>query len=197
MRERPGEAAATIAVLRPGDLPAVAALHACCFDEPWRPELIGRIAQAPGGFGLLWRGEGEPLGFVLGRSNGARGEVLSLGVAPAARQRGVARALMNAAIESVSRRGLRTLYLEVAEDNDAALQPLPGPGVRPGRPPARLLHQAGSRGRGCAHAAPGNCARYGRRGVIPQAGRGAQNRFLIGGVSLPLIARETPSAMAV
>ena len=117
MRERPGEAAATIAALRPGDLPAVAALHACCFDEPWRPELIGRIAQAPGGFGLLWRGEGGPLGFVLGRSNGARAEVLSLGVAPAARQRGVARALMTAAIESVSRRGLRTLYLEVAEDN--------------------------------------------------------------------------------
>ena len=121
MRERPGEAAATIATLRPGDLPAVAALHACCFDEPWRPELIGRIAQAPGGFGLLWRGEGEPLGFVLGRSNGARGEVLSLGVAPAARQRGVARALMKAAIESVSQRGLNTLHLEVAEDNDAAL----------------------------------------------------------------------------
>lgn len=122
MRERPGEAAATIAVLRPGDLPAVAALHARCFDEPWRPELIGRIAQAPGGFGLLWQSEGKPLGFVLGRSNGARGEVLSLGVAPAARQRGVARALMNAAIEGVSRRGLRTLYLEVAEDNDAALR---------------------------------------------------------------------------
>ena len=121
MRERPGEAAATIAALRPGDLPAVAALHACCFDEPWRPELIGRIAQAPGGFGLLWRGQDGPLGFVLGRSNGARAEVLSLGVAPAARQRGVARALMTAAIESVGRRGLRTLYLEVAEDNEAAL----------------------------------------------------------------------------
>ena len=121
MRERPGEAAATIAALRPGDLPAVAALHAGCFDEPWRPELIGRIAQAPGGFGLLWRGQDGPLGFVLGRSNGARAEVLSLGVAPAARQRGVARALMTAAIEKVGRRGLRTLYLEVAEDNEAAL----------------------------------------------------------------------------
>ena len=121
MRERPGDAAATIAALRPGDLPAVAALHACCFDEPWRPELIGRIAQAPGGFGLLWRGQDGPLGFVLGRSNGARAEVLSLGVAPAARQRGVARALMTAAIEKVGRRGLRTLYLEVAEDNEAAL----------------------------------------------------------------------------
>ena len=121
MPEHPDVAAAPIGAIRPGDLPGVAALHACCFDEPWRPELIERIARAPGGFGLLWRNGGEPLGFILGRSNGARGEVLSLGVAPAARQRGVARALMNAAIDGVSRRGLRELYLEVAEDNDAAL----------------------------------------------------------------------------
>ena len=122
MPERACATAAPIEAIGPGDLPAVAALHAHCFDEPWQPELIGRIAREPGGFGLLWRNGGEPLGFVLGRSNGARAEVLSLGVAPSARQRGVARALMNAAIERVSRRGLRTLYLEVAEDNDAALR---------------------------------------------------------------------------
>ena len=122
MRERPSVAAAPIKAIGLGDLPAVAALHARCFDEAWQPELIGRIAQAPGGFGLLWRNGGEPLGFVLGRSNNARAEVLSLGVTPSARQRGVARALMNAAIDGVSRRGLRTLYLEVAEDNDAALR---------------------------------------------------------------------------
>ena len=112
--------AATIAEIREGDVAAVAALHARCFDEPWQPALIGRIAQAPGGFGLLWRSEDEPLGFVLGRSNHARAEVLSLGVAPSARKRGIARALMKEAIGRVSRRGLRELYLEVAEDNAAA-----------------------------------------------------------------------------
>lgn len=114
-------ASAPIAEMDEGDLPAVAALHACCFDEPWQPALIGRIAQAPGGFGLLWRSGEAPQGFVLGRTNHARAEVVSLGVAPSARQRGIARALMHAAIERVSRRGLRELYLEVAEDNAAAL----------------------------------------------------------------------------
>ena len=113
-------AAASIAEIREGDLSAVADLHACCFEEAWRPELIGRIAQAPGGFGLLSRCEDEPLGFVLGRTNHARAEVLSLGVSPVARERGIARALMKAAIDQVSRRGLRALYLEVAEDNTAA-----------------------------------------------------------------------------
>ena len=120
MRDRVAERA--IEAIRPPDFAAVSALHARCFEEPWQPELIGRIAQSPGGFGLLWRRDDEPLGFVLCRTNGSRAEVLSLGVAPAARQRGVARALMNAAIDTVSRRGLRTLYLEVAEDNDAALR---------------------------------------------------------------------------
>ena len=120
MGDAPAIAAASIAEIREGDFSAVAALHACCFDEAWRPELIGRIAQARGGFGLLCRCEDEPLGFVLGRTNHARAEVLSLGVAPAARERGIARALMKAAIDRVSRRGLRALYLEVAEDNAAA-----------------------------------------------------------------------------
>ena len=120
MRERPAIAAATIETIRQCDLPAVAALHARCFDEPWRPELIGRIAAGPGGFGLLWRCEGEPLGFVLCRTNGARGEVLSLGVVPSARKCGIARALMRAAIEAAGEGGLRALHLEVAEDNEAA-----------------------------------------------------------------------------
>ena len=122
MPEQTDFAAAPIEAIRPDDLPAVAALHAHCFDEPWQPELIGRIARTPGGFGLLWRNGGEPLGFVLCRTNGSRGEVLSLGVAPAERGRGIAHALMRAAIHRVSRRGLCTLYLEVAEDNRAALR---------------------------------------------------------------------------
>ena len=113
-------ATAAIAEIREGDVAAVAALHARCFCEAWQPALIRRIAQAPGGFGLLWRSEDEPLGFVLGRCNHARAEVLSLGVAPPARKQGIARALMKEAIDRVSRRGLRELYLEVAEDNAAA-----------------------------------------------------------------------------
>ena len=121
MDDSPAAAAASIEEIHEGDVAAVAAIHACCFDEPWQPALIGRIAQARGGFGLLWRGGEEPQGFVLGRTNHARAEVLSLGVAPVARERGIARALMLAAIQRVSLRGLSELYLEVAEDNAAAL----------------------------------------------------------------------------
>ncbi len=113
-------AAAPIEEIRQHDLSAIAALHARCFDEPWRPELIQRIAVGPGGFGLFARRDGQVQGFVLCRTTGIDGEVLSLGVAPSARNRGIARSLMNAAIEAVRNRGLRNLYLEVAEDNIVA-----------------------------------------------------------------------------
>ena len=120
VREAPAGAAASIETIRQTDLAAVAALHARCFDERWQPELIARVAVGPAGFGLLWRHEGEAQGFVLCRTNDARGEVLSLGVAPGARQRGIARALMTAAIDAAGERGVPALYLEVAEDNAAA-----------------------------------------------------------------------------
>ena len=121
---RVGEPAALgttpIEAIRQADLAAVALLHARCFDEIWQTELIGRIAAGPGGFGLLWRHRGEARGFVLCRTTGTRGEVLSLGVEPSARKCGIARALMDAAIETAGRRGLRALTLQVAEDNDTA-----------------------------------------------------------------------------
>ena len=140
-----------------------------------RRAVAARVDRAyragPGGFGLLWRGQDGPLGFVLGRSNGARAEVLSLGVAPAARQRGLARALMIAAIERVSQRGLRTLYLEVAEDNRRRAGPVPGPWVslQVGRR-ASYYARPEARGRGCAHAAPGDTCQWNpvRRGAGPR-----------------------------
>jgi ribosomal-protein-alanine N-acetyltransferase len=107
-------------VIRSYDLAAVASLHALCFDEPWRPELIRRIIEGPGGFGLFARVDGAVLGFVLCRTTGSDGEVLSLGVTPAERNRGIARSLMKAATDAARDRGLRHLYLEVAEDNTSA-----------------------------------------------------------------------------
>ena len=49
-------------------------------------------------------------------------ELLSIGVAAAYRQRGVARALLRASMERCQRTGARTMFLEVAVDNTAAQQ---------------------------------------------------------------------------
>lgn len=102
------------------DLAAIAALHALCFDEAWQPHLIERILSAPGAFGFLVQREGRVIGFVLCRTADKEGEVLSLGVSPEARRRGVARALMEAAVAHALELGIEHLFLEVAEDNQAA-----------------------------------------------------------------------------
>jgi ribosomal-protein-alanine N-acetyltransferase len=104
------------------DLPAIATLHAVCFEDAWRLQLLRRIFSVPGTFGLSSRQENEIVGFVLCRSSGGEGEVLSLGVAPAARRFGIARALMESAIIHAVKRGLGALFLEVADDNEAARQ---------------------------------------------------------------------------
>jgi len=66
--------------------------------------------------------EGEtPLGFILVRAVAGEAEILTLAVAPAFRRQGAARALVEAVAVEASRRGARTLFLEVAEDNPAAI----------------------------------------------------------------------------
>src|SRR5579885_2491071 len=73
-----------------------------------------------GGFGWLAWEEEEPAGFVLVRDLGTECEILSFGVIARWRRRGIARALLQTAIDEAARRGLPSLVLEVAVDNEPA-----------------------------------------------------------------------------
>lgn len=48
------------------------------------------------------------------------GEILTVGVVPAARRRGIARQLLHALLDEARRRGAREMFLEVRVDNAAA-----------------------------------------------------------------------------
>ncbi len=74
----------------------------------------------PGAFGFLATEEDQPVGFVLCRRAADEGEILSMGVVPEERRRGLGRRLVAAALEAASAAGAESLYLEVAEDNRAA-----------------------------------------------------------------------------
>jgi len=104
-----------------GAAEALAILHGACFpDDPWEAGALTRIMALSGGFGwLAWEGQ-EPAGFILVRDLGNECEILSLGVAPRWRRRGIAQALLQTAIAEAARRGLPSVVLEVAIDNDAA-----------------------------------------------------------------------------
>lgn len=108
------------------DAPVLAALHAACFpDEPWDTQALRRLMAMPGAFAVLALEGTEvdaptPLGFVLGRRAADEAEILSLGVLPGARRRGVGSSLVAAGCEAAAAAGARRLHLEVAADNEPA-----------------------------------------------------------------------------
>jgi len=99
----------------------LAILHCACFpDDPWTAEALARVLALSGCFGwLAWEAE-TPTGFVLVRDLGDECEILSLGVAPRWRRRGIGLILLQAAAAESRRRGIFSLVLEVATDNTAA-----------------------------------------------------------------------------
>lgn len=110
-----------IAPIPEGAAEPLAALHRACFpDDPWEAGALARIMALAGGFGwLAWEGP-DPVGFILVRDLGNECEILSLGTLPRWRRLGIARELLAAAIAEARRRGLPSLVLEVAIDNEAA-----------------------------------------------------------------------------
>ncbi len=128
----------TLAGIRPAtlaDAPLLAALHAPCFpDEPWPTEAMAGFLESPGVFGLIGGtdpAEPEPArGFILGRIAADEAEVLTLAVLPEARRTGLGGRLLERALAWAVACGVRTWFLEVAEDNPAALALYRGAGFR-------------------------------------------------------------------
>ena len=105
----------------PDDLAALAQLHAACFPAAsWSPQALALLLAQPGTIGLLADGGGQLLGFLLLRRAADEAEVLSIGVAAAARRQGLAAALVSAGIAWLGPATSR-LFLEVAADNAAAV----------------------------------------------------------------------------
>jgi [ribosomal protein S18]-alanine N-acetyltransferase len=98
------------------DTAPLAALHAASFPDSWDSTAITALLATPGTFAFH-----HPEGFVLTRIAGDEAEILTLAVAPAARGRGLGRALLQAAIICAQSRGAVTMFLEVGVDNPAAL----------------------------------------------------------------------------
>jgi ribosomal-protein-alanine N-acetyltransferase len=97
-----------------------AAIHRRCFAEPWTPSAMTEMLGMPGSFGWI-AGEGYPVGLILCRGAADEVEVITLGVLPAARGRGVAGRLLDAAMTAAREAGAAAAFLEVAEENAAAL----------------------------------------------------------------------------
>lgn len=109
--------------VREADLSRLAQLHAACFpDDAWSSSALATVLAMPGADGRVFcRDDGTLCGILLEQCLGPDGEILTLGVAPAARRCGVARALLGDLIVRAKAAGVQRLLLEVAADNVAAL----------------------------------------------------------------------------
>lgn len=112
------------------EAPAMAAAHAQAFTPSWREDEFEDLLEGAGIFGFLATQGETPLGVVLVRVAAGEVEVLTLGVAPHARRRGVAKALMAAALGAAARAGAMEAFLEVAVDNAEAAALYAGLGFR-------------------------------------------------------------------
>ncbi|MFW5834086.1 MAG: GNAT family N-acetyltransferase [Pseudomonadota bacterium] len=113
----------------PFDLGRLARLHRLCFDDAWSRSDLAQLLALPGGFGLIARSPGfhrlgidtrRVLGFGLCRVVRDESELLSIGIAPDVRGRGLGSWLLRACMEHCHALGAERMFLEVAVDNAAA-----------------------------------------------------------------------------
>ena len=120
---------------------SLAAVHAEAFDAPWDAAAFAGLADQPGVDVIA-----EPDGFILIRTAADEAEVLTLAVRPAGRRQGLGRRLLDRAVAAATARGARSLLLEVADDNAAALGLYATAGfVEAGRRPRYYARPDGSR----------------------------------------------------
>ena len=100
---------------------AMAAVHAQAFGvKAWREDEFDDLLEGEGVYGFL-ADDDAPLGLILCRIAAGEVEILTVGVGSEIRRRGVGLALMLAALHIAREAAAAEAFLEVAVDNDGAI----------------------------------------------------------------------------
>jgi ribosomal-protein-alanine N-acetyltransferase len=114
-------------------VPRLAALEAVSFPDPWAEDSIAAEVEGPGTLVLAAVDAlaAPPIAYAAYRALGGEAELLRLAVAPAARRRGAARALLATGRRHLAGFGCQTCFLEVRSDNSAAIALYESEGFHP------------------------------------------------------------------
>lgn len=116
----------TVTRAGPHDPISMAAIHRSCFAKPWDEAAMAQFLTSPETLCLVGStadsSGGTMGGLLIARKAADEAEILTFCVAPACRNAGLGRALLEAAISELRAAGARQLYLEVDEGNEAALK---------------------------------------------------------------------------
>ena len=105
------------------DAALLARLHRECFEEKW-DETSVRSLFANSATQVFVAGDAaanELQAFIMIQTYADESEILTLGTVPEARRKGLAKALLIHAARHAAEYGARTMFLEVAQTNQAAL----------------------------------------------------------------------------
>jgi len=117
-----GENTLGIRVCENGNIPEVLSILARSPEAAqWSEQAIASALAANPGHHLVGIVGGQIAGFISGRHIGVEGEILNLAVKPEFRRQGVALALVRVILGRFHRDGVRQVFLEVRESNDAAI----------------------------------------------------------------------------
>lgn len=87
-------------------------MHALCFERPWNEKAFSDLLCLPTTRAYL-----NDEAFVLFSVCADQAEILTLGVVPQARKKGVALALLNFSIENLKKEGIKEIFLDVNINN--------------------------------------------------------------------------------
>lgn len=122
-------------------IPALAALEAACFSDPWSAAALAEELTNPAAVFLVAVDAERVLGYVGMHHVADEGYIANVAVDPAARRQGVARCLLAALTDYGRAHNLYRLTLEVRVSNAPAIALYEGDGwVRDGVRPAFYSH---------------------------------------------------------
>jgi [ribosomal protein S18]-alanine N-acetyltransferase len=107
---------------RPRDAATMAALHAASFRRGWSEDEFRSMLGDQAVLGHRAMQGGRLAGFIISRMAADESEILSVAVAVSAQGRGLAGRLLHLHLRRLAGLGMRTVFLEVGEDNVPAIR---------------------------------------------------------------------------
>jgi tRNA threonylcarbamoyl adenosine modification protein YeaZ/ribosomal-protein-alanine acetyltransferase len=99
----------------------LAEIHGESFETRWSERAFSEMLAAPGTSVILVSSQNTPMGFVLFRKAADEAEIVTISTRPAFRQKGHGKLLVQHLETLLKSEGIKSLFIEVAVSNHAAL----------------------------------------------------------------------------